>query len=101
MQRFELCDRFVQSALERRTISEEAFRGQTESRHATFEFELLHDRGGEIDRAAEWLERSYEMRDHELVYLGGQAFHSDALRADPRFSDLLRRLKLPVPEVVN
>lgn len=53
--------------------------------------------GGDVDRAMEWLERSYEMRDHEIAYMGALAT-SDALRADPRFHDFLRRLKLPVPE---
>ncbi len=54
--------------------------------------------GGDIDRAMEWLERSYEMRDHEIAYMGALAT-SDALRSDPRFHEFLRRLKLPVPEV--
>jgi serine/threonine-protein kinase len=54
--------------------------------------------GGDVDRSIEWMERSYEMRDHEIAYLGTIAT-SDAVRADPRFHDFLRRLKLPVPTV--
>ncbi|KPJ92701.1 MAG: hypothetical protein AMS18_06820 [Gemmatimonas sp. SG8_17] len=53
--------------------------------------------GGDIDRAMEWLERSYEMRDHEIAYMGALGT-SDALRADPRFHEFLRRLRLTVPE---
>jgi len=53
--------------------------------------------GGDTDRAIEWLERSYEMRDHEIAYMGALPT-SDALGSDPRFHDFLRRLKLPVPE---
>jgi serine/threonine-protein kinase len=53
--------------------------------------------GGDIDRAVEWLERAYEMRDHEVTYMAAMGT-ADALRADPRFHELLRRLELPVPE---
>jgi eukaryotic-like serine/threonine-protein kinase len=50
---------------------------------------------GENDRALEYLERSYEEHSHWLIYL-----HIDpsmeALRDNPRFQDLLRRVGLPV-----
>lgn len=52
--------------------------------------------GGDIDRAIEWLERSYDMRDHEIAYMAALGT-SDALRADPRFHDFLKRLELPLP----
>lgn len=52
--------------------------------------------GGDIDRAVEWLERSLEMRDHEVAYLAAVPA-SSALRADSRFHAILRRLKLPLP----
>jgi serine/threonine-protein kinase len=61
----------------------------------------LFDWGGDIDRAIEWLERSYELRDSELAYMSTPLLASDALRADPRFHDILRRLELPVPEVMS
>ncbi|MFB3110614.1 MAG: protein kinase, partial [Gemmatimonadales bacterium] len=63
---------------------------------------ILFSWGGDIDRGMEWLERSYEMRDHQVGYAGavGGALNG-ALRADPRFHEFLRRLKLPVPEVVS
>jgi serine/threonine-protein kinase len=54
--------------------------------------------GGDIDRAAEWTERSYEMRDHELVYMSCLATNP-ALQADPRFQRVLEELKLPLPGV--
>jgi serine/threonine-protein kinase len=53
--------------------------------------------GGDIDRAVEWLERSYQMRDHEIVYMSCLAT-SEGLRTDPRFQEVLRRLKLPLPD---
>jgi serine/threonine protein kinase len=48
---------------------------------------------GEIDRALEWLEKGFELRDPNMVYLCFPCF--DGLRSDPRFQDLLRRMKLP------
>ncbi len=54
--------------------------------------------GGDIDRAVQWMEHSYRVRDHELVYMGCLGTNPE-LRADPRFRDILRRLALPVPEV--
>ena len=53
--------------------------------------------GGDTDRALEWIERSWEMRDHEIAYLGAVPF-PDGLRGDPRFHDVLRRLNLPLPD---
>ncbi len=49
---------------------------------------------GNKDRAFEWLENAYEERACRLVYLKAErAF--DSLRSDPRFVDLLRRMKFP------
>jgi len=56
--------------------------------------------GGDTDRAIEWLERSREMRDHEIAYMAALAT-PDALRDDPRFHDFLERLELPVPDVAG
>jgi serine/threonine protein kinase/tetratricopeptide (TPR) repeat protein len=49
---------------------------------------------GEIDRAIECLEKSYEERSHWLIYLHMDP-SMDALRDNPRFQDLLRRVGLP------
>ena len=53
----------------------------------------LYARAGENDRALEWLERAYEARDPQMVFLGWPDW--DSLRDDPRFQDLLRRMNLP------
>jgi len=50
---------------------------------------------GEKDNAFQSLEKAYEERSGRLVYLGvAPAF--DPLRSDPRFQDLVRRIRLPV-----
>jgi len=48
---------------------------------------------GDKDRCLEWLERAYEVRDPNLPYLSFPDF--DFVRSDPRFRDLLKRMKLP------
>jgi hypothetical protein len=49
---------------------------------------------GDHDRAIDWLERAFEVRDPNLPYFGLSPLH-DPLRSDPRFQDLLRRMNLP------
>jgi serine/threonine-protein kinase len=51
-------------------------------------------KAGDIDRAMEWLERSYQAHDPNMPYISVAPVY-DPLRGDPRFQDLLRRLKLP------
>lgn len=49
---------------------------------------------GEKDQGLAWLEKGYAERDIQLVVLTvDPAF--DSVRSDPRFQDLMRRLKLP------
>jgi len=49
---------------------------------------------GEKDRALEWLEKAYERRETPLYHIG-VGWDWDALRSDPRFQSLLRRMNLP------
>ena len=53
----------------------------------------IHAGLGENDRALTWLERAYEERDYLLVMLRIDP-RLDGLRADPRFTDLVRRVGL-------
>ena len=56
----------------------------------------IHIGLGENDRAMEYLERSWEEHSHWLIYLHMDP-SMDALRDDPRFQNLLRRVGLPRP----
>jgi len=55
---------------------------------------LVYTALGDVDRAFEWLERSYETRDVLLAHVVG-TLAMDPLRNDPRFHDLLRRINAP------
>lgn len=48
---------------------------------------------GEVDKAFAWLEKAVEDRSDWLVWIGVEP-GLDSLRSDPRFTDLLRRIKL-------
>jgi hypothetical protein len=54
----------------------------------------MYAHAGDADNAFRWLEQAYANRESPLVRLGVFWDWHD-LRTDPRFSDLLRRLKLP------
>jgi len=52
---------------------------------------------GDYERAIDWLEEAYEVRDPNLLYIGNPGF--DPLRSDPRFQAIVRRMGLPpLPE---
>lgn len=56
---------------------------------------------GERDRALFWLEKSYEGREHDLVFSNVWPMF-DSLRSDSRFKDMLRRIGLsPAAETAS
>jgi serine/threonine-protein kinase len=48
---------------------------------------------GEKEKALDWLEKGYEVRDQSMPYVGLPIY--DSVRGDPRFVSLLRRMNLP------
>ncbi len=58
-----------------------------------FDIASLYVEAGEKARAVEWLEKCLEVRDPNMPYIGWPMF--DSLRSEPRYHDLLRRMKLP------
>lgn len=59
-----------------------------------FGIALIFDGLGDNDRAMEWLERSYAERSPNASALGAELW-TELLRSDPRFQDLVHRMKYP------
>ncbi len=49
---------------------------------------------GEKERALKWLEKAYQERDAQLVYINVPP-EWDSLRDEPRFQDIVRRMNFP------
>ena len=54
---------------------------------------LIHLALGDRDQAMAWLEKAYEERSFEMLGFSGDV--SEMLGDDPRFQDLLRRMRMP------
>jgi tetratricopeptide (TPR) repeat protein len=59
----------------------------------------IHIGFGEVDRAMEYLEKSYEEHSHWLIYLHIDP-SMDGLRSNPRFQHLLRLVGLPLGHAI-
>jgi serine/threonine protein kinase/tetratricopeptide (TPR) repeat protein len=59
---------------------------------------MWYNFAGDYDRQIDWLEKGFEVRDPNLPYIASWPT-SDALRSDPRFQGLLRKMNLPQAEV--
>ncbi len=61
---------------------------------APIQLVFAYDVAGETEKAFAWLEKAYEGRNPNMVYIGVMPF-SERVRSDPRFEEFLRRMKLP------
>ena len=61
---------------------------------AAFQVAEAYGYRGEVDRAVEWLERSYTQRDGALVGVKGDPLLKN-LERDPRYAVFLRKMRLP------
>ena len=59
---------------------------------------LCYALAGEKEKAIKWLEKGLNPHDPVLPYIGCYRCYDD-LHADPRFQELLRKMKLPLPKV--
>jgi tetratricopeptide (TPR) repeat protein len=57
-------------------------------------FAALHVALGNTDEALEWLEKARQERNFGMIYFRHDSW-SDPLRSDPRFDDLIQRMKFP------
>ena len=58
-------------------------------------FALVYQGLGNSNEALRWLEKAYEQRDVHMVFLPVDS-KWDALRKNPHFMDLIKRLNLPI-----
>ncbi len=49
------------------------------------------------DKAMEWLEKGFEVRDPVMPYIATHGFFFDPLFDNPRFIDILEKMNLPLP----
>ncbi len=79
---------------EARSIIDELVRSSKSGHVSPFYIAEVYSTLGERDQAFEGLEKAYQLRDDELVWiLIDPSF--DNIRSDPRYADLLRRMGLP------
>jgi serine/threonine-protein kinase len=65
-----------------------------EQKHVdSYNIGIIHTALGEKDQAFEWFEKAFQAKSEELLFLKVDP-KADNLRTDPRFNDLLLRLKL-------
>jgi TolB-like protein len=55
----------------------------------------LYEDAGETDKALDWIERAYEVKDIDIAYLG-VTVHSEEVRTHPRFLAVMDRLGTPL-----
>jgi serine/threonine-protein kinase len=80
---------------EARRLLDELLRGAPAAYVSAYDVALVHHALGDVDQAFRWLDKAFEARDTN----GLPALKVDprlaSLRADPRFVDLLRRMRIP------
>jgi eukaryotic-like serine/threonine-protein kinase len=79
---------------EAHNIIDELIRSSKSGYVSPFYIAGIHSTLGEQDRAFEWLEKAYQVRDDELTWVNDDRVF-DSIRSDPRYADLLRRIGLP------
>jgi TolB-like protein/DNA-binding SARP family transcriptional activator len=62
---------------------------------SAYDFAIIYVGLDEADQAFKWLERAYEERSFSMLMSLKAEPRLDALRSDPRFQDLVRRVGLP------
>ena len=72
-----------------------AHRYESRGRGDAFGVARRYVEAGDVEKAVDWLERAYEQRDPNMLYIGSLPFY-DPLRSDPRFQDVVRRMNLPL-----
>ena len=90
-----LLQRQFHRALNRQAHDALAAKEEGPQGNVAYRVALVHAWRGERDSAFEWLERAYARHDLELRWLKIDPFLRN-LRADPRYTALLRKMNLPL-----
>jgi eukaryotic-like serine/threonine-protein kinase len=73
----------------------EMFVARSKTAYVTpWQIATLYTRAGDRREALDWLEKAYEIRDLNMPYISIDPIF-EFLRSEPRFRDLLKRMKLP------
>jgi serine/threonine protein kinase/tetratricopeptide (TPR) repeat protein len=78
---------------EARGVLDELYRRTQERYVSPVDFAKLHNQLGDTDEAFQWMDRAMEDRRGWMVYLNVEPA-LDNLRSDPRFKELLRKMRL-------
>jgi len=79
---------------EAQTILNKFLKTRKEHYVSPFMIALLYTSLDKKDEAIDWLNKAYEERDPQLIFVHLDP-QLDALHPDPRFADLLRRMGIP------
>jgi hypothetical protein len=71
----------------------QSFESEPEKSPPLLAIAYLYLRNDDLDRTFEYLERSFEQREPDILRLNDPEF--DGIRTDPRFQDIVRRIGLP------
>ena len=89
---------FIQARLghvdEARGILQTLAPSSAQTYRSAFALAIVYVGLGENARALDWLDKAYQERSIRLAYLRREPVW-DALRQEPRFNELLRRISLP------
>ena len=50
------------------------------------------------DKAMEWIEKGFEVRDPNMPYIAAHGFLCEPLFDNPRFIEIIKKMNLPLPE---
>jgi len=67
---------------------------QRDPSHASADIALNYFRLGEIDLAFEWLNKAYQKKDLNLLFIIRNNVYLDAVRSDPRYLKLMKKIGL-------
>src|SRR4030095_6271654 len=78
---------------EARVVLNDLLQSSTETYVPPYNIALLYNAVGEPEKALDYLEKGFSERDVRMVFLKVEP-HWDTLRSEPRFLDLIKRMRI-------